>query len=212
MTDLVIIGHGGLAKEVAFLVEEINRQSPTWNLLGYVTTWPECVGQRHAAHLIVNTDDGLLQRTTELAVAVAIGQPALARAAHERLLTNPRLTFPNLIHPGATGDWARIQLGSGNIMLNGVSFTTAIRIGSFNLFNPGATVAHDCELGDYNRLGPGAHLCGGVVIADEVFVGAGAVVVPGRRLGRGVVLGAGAVVVNDLTEAGTYAGVPARML
>ena len=212
MTDLVIVGHGGLAKEVAFLVEEINRPSPTWNLLGYVTAQRECVGQLHAARPIVDTDDGLRQRATPLAVAVAIGQPALARAVAEKLRKNLRLTFPNLIHPRATGDWPRIQQGVGNIVLNGASFTTAIRLGSFNLFNPGVTVAHDCELGDYNRLGPGAHLCGAVVMADEVFVGAGAVVTPGRRLGRGVVLGAGAVVVNDLPEAGTYTGVPARKL
>jgi sugar O-acyltransferase (sialic acid O-acetyltransferase NeuD family) len=160
----------------------------------------------------VDTDDGLLRQAQVCAVAIAIGKPSTVRAVHERLRPNPRLSFPNLIHPGVSGDWARIQLGVGNIVLNGATFTTAIRIGSFNQFNPGATVSHDCVLGSYNIVGPGAHQCGAVVVEDEVYLGAGAVVAPGLRVLRGTVIGAGAVVVRDITEAGTYVGVPSRRL
>ncbi|MCU0785267.1 MAG: NeuD/PglB/VioB family sugar acetyltransferase [Verrucomicrobia bacterium] len=212
MNDLVIVGHGGLAKEVAFLVEEINRQQPAWRLLGFITDRPDCVGQRQGDYPIMDTDEGLLRRTQDCAVAVAIGQPAALRVVHERLRPNPRLSFPNLIHPDVSGDWARIQLGAGNIALNGATFTTAIRLGSFNQFNPGATVSHDCVLGSYNLVSPGANLCGAVALEDEVFVGAGAVVMQGLRVARGAVIGAGAVVVREITEAGTYVGVPARKL
>ncbi len=212
MKDLVIVGHGGLAKEVAFLVEEINRRQPTWRLLGFVTDHAECVGQRHGDYPIVETDEGLARRGTDCAVAVAIGQPAVVRAVHERLQSNPRLSFPNLIHPLVVGDWARIQLGIGNIVLNGATFTTAIRIGSFNQFNPGATVSHDAALGNYNIVAPGANLCGAVALENEVYVGAGAVVLQGLRIVRGAIIGAGAVVTRDITEAGTYVGVPARKL
>jgi sugar O-acyltransferase (sialic acid O-acetyltransferase NeuD family) len=212
MNDLVIVGHGGLAKEVAFLVEEINRQQPAWRLLGFITDRPDCVGQSHGDYLIMDTDEGLLRRTQDCAVAIAIGKPAVLKSVHERLRPNPHLSFPNLIHPGASGDWARIQLGAGNLVLNGAAFTTAIRIGSFNLFNPGGTVSHDCVLGDFNLVSPGANLCGAVALEDEVFVGAGAIVTQGLRVGRGTIIGAGAVVVRDITEAGTYVGVPARKL
>ena len=34
--DIVILGAGGFAREVSFLIEEMNRKSPTWRLLGFV--------------------------------------------------------------------------------------------------------------------------------------------------------------------------------
>lgn len=36
MKDIVIIGAGGFGREVAWLIDDINKNEPTWNLLGYV--------------------------------------------------------------------------------------------------------------------------------------------------------------------------------
>jgi hypothetical protein len=46
MKDIVIVGHGGLAKEAAFLIEEINRHRPTWNVRGYISGQRSDVGAR----------------------------------------------------------------------------------------------------------------------------------------------------------------------
>ncbi|MCK4446575.1 MAG: transferase, partial [Candidatus Marinimicrobia bacterium] len=34
--DIIIIGAGGHAKEIAYLIEDINMEKKTWNLLGYI--------------------------------------------------------------------------------------------------------------------------------------------------------------------------------
>ncbi len=36
MKPLVIVGAGGLGREVAWLVEDINRRKPEWNFLGFL--------------------------------------------------------------------------------------------------------------------------------------------------------------------------------
>ena len=36
MKDIVIIGSGGLAKEVVFLIEEINKIENKWKILGFI--------------------------------------------------------------------------------------------------------------------------------------------------------------------------------
>ena len=36
MKDLIIIGASGFGREVAWLVERINKINPTWNLLGFL--------------------------------------------------------------------------------------------------------------------------------------------------------------------------------
>ncbi|MGD0649948.1 MAG: acetyltransferase [Verrucomicrobiia bacterium] len=210
MKDLVIVGNGGLAKEVAFLVEEVNRAAPVWRLRGFVASQSELVGKQHLDYPILGTDEWLEQQQEDLAVVVAIGKPAVLRTIHERMRRNRHLLFPNLIHPQVVGDWRRIQLGEGNIILNAASMTTAIRMQSLNVINPGCTVAHDCMLGSYNLISPGANLSGNVTLGDRVLVGTGAQVLQGLRIGDDVVIGAGAVVTKDLPEPGVYMGAPAR--
>jgi sugar O-acyltransferase (sialic acid O-acetyltransferase NeuD family) len=212
MKDLVIVGHGGLAKEVAFLVEEINRTTPEWNLLGYVGAERESVGHTQGKYVVRGDDEWLTGYGQPLAVALAIGNPRLLGVLRERYRANRMLAFPSLIHPQVTGDWANIRMGEGNVVLNAAAFTTDIAVGSFNIFNPGCTVAHDCVLGDYNLLGPGARLAGAAGLGSRVLLGAGATVLPAVKICDDVLVGAGAAVVESITEPGTYTGLPARRL
>jgi sugar O-acyltransferase (sialic acid O-acetyltransferase NeuD family) len=212
MTDLVIVGQGGLAKEVAFLVDEINRARPAWHLRGFVVPRDGTLSPAPGKYGVCGTDDWLAAVEEGLAVAVANGAPAVLERLHTTFRGNPRLTFPNLVHPRAYGDWDRIRMGQGNIVLCGASFTTDIAVGSGNVFNPGCTVAHDCAVGDFNLINPGANISGGVVIGDRVVVGTGSQILQYLRVCSDVIVGAGAVVVRDITEPGTYVGVPARRL
>lgn len=210
MKDIVIVGHGGLAREVAFLIGEINRATPTWNLLGYVGSDAESVSKVVGRHTVQGTDEWLSKSTKDIAMAIAIGQPSRVRVLHEQFRQNPRLSFPNLIHPSVTGDWERIAMDSGNIVLNNASFTTDIKLGSLNIINPGATIAHDCVLGSYNLINPGACLSGEVVLGDEILMGTGARVLQQLRLCSHSVIGAGAVVTRSIEKPGVYIGIPAR--
>jgi serine acetyltransferase len=50
------------------------------------------------------------------------------------------------------------------------------------------------------------------VIGDCVYIGTNAVIREGVHICDGVTIGAGAVVLNDITESGVYAGVPAKKI
>ena len=58
----------------------------------------------------------------------------------------------------------------------------------------------------------GGLVAGTVRIGAKTWVGAGATVSNGVSVCGGCMLGAGAGVVRDITEAGTYVGVPARKI
>jgi sugar O-acyltransferase (sialic acid O-acetyltransferase NeuD family) len=212
MKDLVIVGHGGLAKEVTFLIEEINRSKATWKLQGYIASTRDAVGKKSGKYPIKADDTWLAAAKKPLAVVLAIGQPRSLAIIREKFQANRKLSYPNLRHPQSTGDWNRMTQGEGNLVFNGVSFTTSIQLGHFNIFNPGCTVSHDCTFGDFNFFGPGVRVAGEVVIGSRVLLGAGAIVMPRLSIGDDVILGAGAVVVDSITEPGTYVGVPARRL
>lgn len=212
MKDLVIVGHGGLAREVTFLVEEINRHAPQWNLLGFISSNRESIGRSCGDYSVRGDDDWLAGCLQPVAAALAIGNPRFLPVLHQRFRGNERIVFPNLVHPGVTGDWGRITMGEGNLVLNAAAFTTGITLGSFNVFNPGCTVSHDCTLGSYNFIGPGAHIAGEVTLGNRILAGVGAQVLPRTQVCDDVRIGAGAVVTEPITAPGTYIGVPARRL
>ena len=86
------------------------------------------------------------------------------------------------------------------------------KIGKGCIVNTGATIDHDCVIEDYVHISPGAHLAGMVNVGETSWVCTGAVVSNNVKIIGETVIGAGAVVVKEIREAGTYVGVPARII
>ena len=63
---------------------------------------------------------------------------------------------------------------------------------------------------DYVHVSVGSHVAGTVHIGEGTWVGAGAVISNNVEICADCMIGAGAVVVKDITEPGTYVGVPAK--
>jgi sugar O-acyltransferase (sialic acid O-acetyltransferase NeuD family) len=147
--------------------------------------------------------------TDGLSYAIAIGNRHRARLERFRLLLGKKLQPATLIHPaGCVSPSARV--GAACQMLAFAFLGAAASIGDAVIVNAHASVDHECRLGDAVYVGPGAVLAGEVAVGDCTFIGAGAVVVPGIRIAADVIIGAGAVVTENIEEAGTYVGVPAR--
>ncbi len=210
--DIVIVGHGGFAKELAFLIDEINRQEATWNILGYISNNCEDVGTSHGKYKIYNSDDWLKKTDANINVILGIGDPKIINAVSSKLLKNKNLTFPNIIHPEVVRDEDRVIFGAGNIVCAGAIFTTDITVGSFNVFNLNCTVGHDSKIGDCNVFNPTVNISGGVDIGNKVLVGTGAQVLQYLSVCDEVIIGAGAVVAKNVEGSGTYVGIPARKL
>ncbi len=212
MEDLVIVGAGGLAREIAFLIEDINRSRPSWNLLGFISGDGSGIGQKIGKYPIYNDDDWLVSTRDRVNVVIGTGNPATNSKILDTLKTASSLVFPNLVHPNVVGDWDRITIGEGNLVCAGNTFTTDITIGSFNIFNLNGTVGHDTVIGDCNVLNPTFNISGTVSIGNRVLLGTGAQILQGIKIADDAVIGAGAVVTKDIVEAGTYVGMPAKKL
>jgi sugar O-acyltransferase (sialic acid O-acetyltransferase NeuD family) len=209
MLDIVIIGAGGLAREVAFLIESINRiDGPTWNLLGFVEADGQPVGHQVGDYSVICNESELTGMET--AAAIAIGNVEIAQKIAERFEKYAKIIFPNLVHPNVVWDQRRVTLGKGNIICPGTVFSTDIKVGSHNFFNMMCNITHDDEIGDYCNFSPGTLIMGGVKVGDGCSFGAGAIVIPYKSIGEHVIVGAGSVVINDVQPNKTVVGVPAR--
>lgn len=209
MKKIVIVGSGGFAKEVAFLIEDINKKHNCWHFLGYID---ETVGENNGKYQVFQNDDWLLSCKEEIYVVIGLGNPSLVKKLHSKFSQNKNIHFPNLIHPTVIGDWERIKLGCGNIICAGNIFTTDIEIGSFNIFNLSCTIGHDSKIGSYNVINPTVNISGGVKINNEILIGTGSQILQYLEIVDKSTIGAGAVLTKSATEQGIYIGSPAKKL
>ena len=209
MKDIVIIGSGGFAKEVAFLIEEINKTKNQWNILGFIDNE---IGKYNGKYKIIQNDKWLENTNDEVNVAFGIGDSNLLKELSDKFQLNSNLNFPNIKHPNAIGDWNRIKLGKGNIITAGNIFTTDIKIGSFNIFNLSCTIGHDTIIGDYNIFNPTVNISGGINIDNKIMVGTGTQILQYLSIASNTIIGAGTVVTKNITESGVYVGSPARKI
>lgn len=208
---LVIVGAGGLGREVALLVGQLNAAGAGWDVRGFyddrAPATPTVGGLPYLGTLA-----DLRATATPLAVAVAVGSSA-SRADVVSRLASPHLSFPALVHPQvALRPEQRVALGEGCIIQRGCLLTCDITLGRFVLLNLGCTLGHDSVLEDFCSLMPHANVGGAAHLATGAYLGTNATVIHQVRVGAGATVGAGAVVVRDLPAHCTAVGVPAKPL
>lgn len=111
--------------------------------------------------------------------------------------------FTNYIHKSSIIA-SNLELGTGNIIMEGVVLGRNCHLGDGNLIWSGSIVSHDNILGSFNNIGPGTVFAGKCVIGDRNFFGVNSSVINGLSIGNGNLIGAGACVTSDLKNELVY--------
>lgn len=210
---IAIVGAGGFAREVRWLVEEIDRERHSFECVGFLVSDLSNLGE-HDSREDVLGDLTWLDATPGRvdALAIGIGNPQVRdRLGRELRARHPALELPPLVHPTARMD-ASCRLGEGVLVCAGNIFTVNVEIRSYAMVNLSCTIGHEAILGAGCVLNPTVNVSGGVALGDRVLVGTGAQILQYVDIGADAVIGAGAVVTKDVPEGMTVAGVPAREL
>lgn len=206
MKKVCIFGSGGFAKEVLLLAKDFGVDvecfvdfKPTL-IMGYPV-------------IEENFDNFDLSKFD---VVVAVGSPIVRKRIVTKL-QKKNATFATLIHPtsrvmGLSYSLANIKIGQGTIICANCILTADIELGDFSQLNLSTTIGHDVKVGEYFTTAPGVHINGNNVIGSEVYFGSNASTVENIKIVDNVVVGAGACVTKNLTESGTYIGIPARKM
>jgi sugar O-acyltransferase (sialic acid O-acetyltransferase NeuD family) len=206
MKDIVIIGAGGFGREVAWMIEDINKVNKEWNIVGFVDDNEAIQGTEINGYKVVGNIEWL--RNQELSVVNAIGDPIIKKKVMERIEGSKNF-YPVLIHPSVIYS-DKVSFGEGSIICAGSIITVNIEIGRHVIVNLDCTIGHDAVLGDYTTILPSVNVSGFVKTEECVNVGTGSAIIQGVTVGKNTVIGAGAVVVKDLPANCTAVGAPAK--
>lgn len=211
MKDIAIFGAGGFGREVACIINKINEEEPTWNLIGFFDDNPNLKGEMvsHYAPCLGGIDE-LNKYPTELAVAITIGSPKTVAAIVEKIV-NSKIYFPNIIHPCfIKADDDTFNIGRGNIIQRDCKVSCDVTLGDFNVLNGNTAIGHDVVIGSYNTFMPAARISGGTKIGNYNFFGVGCIVLQQLRIGNTIRLGAGSVLMTKPKDGYLYMGNPAK--
>jgi sugar O-acyltransferase (sialic acid O-acetyltransferase NeuD family) len=143
MKDIVIIGAGGFGREVAWLIEDINKVSEEWNIVGFVDDNETILGEEINGYKVVGNVEWLKRQ--KLNVVNAIGDPIIKQKMINRL-EGSKNQYPVLIHPSVIFS-DKVTIGEGSIICAGNIITVDVEIGRHVIINLSCTIGHDAIIG-----------------------------------------------------------------
>lgn len=105
-----------------------------------------------------------------------------------------------------------LSIKNGNFISHGSYLGSLSNIGNNNIINTHCVIEHECIIGNNNHISINSTIAGRCKIENNVFIGAGSVIKDGVNICSNVIIGAGSVVVKDITESGTYVGIPVKKI
>lgn len=210
MSKAYIIGVGGFAKEVYFLL--LSDTSSNQEFVGFIDKDDSInkikIGDEEFP--VFNEDEFLSNSDySEANVYLGIGDPKIIEKVSKKF---ENFNFPNLIHPSVKYHKDSVSFGRGNIITAGCIFTVDIRIGSFNIFNLNTTLGHDAIIGDSNVINPGVNISGSVVVKSNNLVGTNATILQEIEIGSNNTIGASTLVNKNVDDNNIIVGVPGKPL
>lgn len=205
--SICIVGTGGFAREVLVLIDALGRYQEVEAFLEPDHIWErnwkdrEIMGKKVLPLSFADQQKHM--------ITIGIGNNETRKKTVTQLPTN--IEYISLIHPNAEiSRWVELELGA--IVTAGCVLTCNIRIGGFSQLNLNTTIGHDCVIDDFFTTAPGVNISGNCTIGRDVYFGGGSSTRQGISICDNVIIGMGAVVVKDITEPGTYIGIPAKKL
>ena len=208
MKKLYILGAGGFGRELLWWVKDINKVTPTWELMGFLDDDLHALDGVECDYGVVGTIRDWQPKPDE-EFALALGSPAIKRKI-VTMMKSKGAKFATVIHPTAMiSEFA--HYGEGFVVFPNAKLSCNSTVGDFVtlLATP---IGHDTVIGNYSVISGGCNVVRNVVIGQDVFLAAGVCIAQDVKIGDGAYLGLGCVVLKDVEPGAKMFGNPARKL
>lgn len=208
MKNIIIVGASGFGRELIQWIEDINKKSPEWNILGFIDDNPKALDECHCDYKIIGDIQNWQPKGDEF-YACALAFPEVKK----RIVCSLKergAKFTTLIHPTALVN-KYAEIGEGVIVTPHSNINADTKIGSF-VSILGSGIGHDAIVGDWSTLSGRCSINGHVQIGSMVYVACGVSIAPAKKIGDGAHVGIGSVVITNVKAGTRVFGNPAKKM
>jgi sugar O-acyltransferase (sialic acid O-acetyltransferase NeuD family) len=209
MKKIVIIGSGGFAQEVAWLIEEINSYKKEWELLGYIDDYYlDRIGNSYGGYKVIGDLNYLNSLHDNVYVVIAIGNGNVRKNIVEKIKNKK---FATLIHPNVRMSKSCV-INEGSIICSNNVLTVNIEIGKHVIINLNCTIGHSSKIENYVTILPGTNISGDVNIDEYATLGTNSTIIEKKTIGKSSMIGAGTVIIKNVDDDVTVVGNPGKII
>lgn len=208
MEPLILVAASGLANEVIEAVRALGERG----IVGILDDDETTHGTSRCGVPVLGALNALAEHPgTSLVICAGLGstRSVIYRRLERRGVSPAR--YATVIHPLASVPDS-CSLGSGTVVMSGVTLTANVTVGDHVVVMPSATLTHGVVIDDFATLCAGVVLGGGVRVGSRGYVGMGAAIRQGALIGADATVGMGAVVLGDVPPNEVWVGNPAHLL
>lgn len=206
MKKIIIVGAGGFGREAYYLIKDINKVNPEWEVLGFIDDNPNALGDAKCdCPIIGNVSDWT--PSEDVYFAMGISSPKTKEIIAKNM-KGKGAKFTTLIHPSVpVYDYTTI--GEGCIV-TGLSIGDNVKIGNF-VHVAGSMVGQDAVIDDYSTVTGFVNVTTSK-LGKRVFVGSHSVILNGISVGDDAFICAGSIVVKNVKPGYKVFGCPAKRI
>lgn len=209
MNHLIIIGAGGMGRQVLSFAKSCNGYGEDYDIKGFLDDNPHAMDGFPGYPPLLGTVDGYQIEDGDVFFN-SIGDISSKKLCIQKILDRGG-DFMTLIHPTAQVSPDTI-IGKGCMLSSYVGIGVETTIGDFCLLQSKCTIGHDVHVGDFARIDCNVVLIAGVNVGKDVCVHTSSVVNHDVILGDGCTVGAMSFVIKNVKPGQTVFGNPAKVI
>lgn len=211
MKHLIIIGAGGMGRQIHFDATCSKGYGTEWDIKGFIDDNLDAlkdIEYKGYPPVIGTIKD--YQPMPEDVFTCSIGDVITKHKVCD-LIESRGGEFINLIHKNVYLH-PSVRIGKGVIISYEAGLGVDVTIGNFCLIQNGAIIGHDVKIGDYSRIDCRVILIGGVVIGSDVTIHTNSIISHNVVVGDGAKVGAMSFVIRRVKPGVTVQGNPAKLV
>lgn len=206
--NLVIIGAGGLAREIYDLAKVCYANEPNFKIKGFLSLEQTNIEELGYPKILSSSSAYEVEENDVFFCAIG---SVLRRKKVISIMLSKGGKFINLIHPTAILS-PSVKLGTGVAIKSYCVISSDVSIGDFTFLQSSVIMGHDVSIGNYCQINSFAFFAGYAQIGDCVTVNAGAKLIQNVKVEEEAVIGMGSVVLTKVKKGTTVFGMPAKRL
>ena len=208
MNHLVIIGAGGMGREVYHLATACSGYGTQFDIKGFLDDNPNALSGFEFPYPPILSSIKDYQIESDDVFACSVGD-VHTKVQLVEMIESQGGQFISLIDPNVQIN-KTVVMGKGILAFHDVHVGSEAIIGNHVMLQSYAAIGHDAVIGDYTRIDPKASVIGGVKVGNRVTIHTMSVLNHKVVVGDDAVVGALSFVIRKVKPGMTVFGIPAK--